>query len=175
MIARRSMLAATGGLAALTAAGPVGAHEDLKVVATATSNVPTRRREGTMEVKEVATMPELIAATALGAVLACSSPVLAQDGGPCDPQYSLNMWIENAPNVQFHEFSESQTAALMEVIEAPALPLFANTVGAVLILIESSPVGVVAFYDERRCVLDTFHGNAADIRRWVGDASGQAS
>jgi hypothetical protein len=85
------------------------------------------------------------------------------------------MWVENAPNVQFHESSESQTAALMKVIEAPALPLFANTVGAVLILIESSPVGVVAFYDERRCVLDTFHGNAAGIRRWVGDASGQAS
>jgi hypothetical protein len=128
-----------------------------------------------MGFKKDATMPKLIASAALGAVLACSSPALAQDGVHCDPQYSLNMWIESAPDMQFHEFSESQTAALMEVIEAPALPLFANTVGAVLILIESSPVGVVAFYDERRCVLDTFHGNAADIRRWVDDASGRAS
>jgi quercetin dioxygenase-like cupin family protein len=51
MITRRRMLAATGGLAALAAAGraPAGASEDL--------TVPTRRREGTMEIKRNGSQP----------------------------------------------------------------------------------------------------------------------
>ena len=35
-------------------------------------------------------MPKLIAATALGTVLACSSPAFAQGLGVCDPQHSGN-------------------------------------------------------------------------------------
>jgi hypothetical protein len=63
----------------------------------------------------------------------------------------------------------------MEVIKEPISPLFANTVGAVLIVVEGSPVGVVAFYDDRGCIVDTFHANAPDILLWIEDATGQAS
>jgi quercetin dioxygenase-like cupin family protein len=49
MITRRRMLDATGGLAALAAAGPAGAHEKLKVA--------TKRREGTMEIKRSGSQP----------------------------------------------------------------------------------------------------------------------
>ena len=44
MITRRRMLAATGGLAALAAAGPAAAE-------TVTPTVPAKRRNGTMEIK----------------------------------------------------------------------------------------------------------------------------
>jgi hypothetical protein len=43
------------------------------------------------------------------------------------------------------------------------------------ILLEGSPVGVVAFYDDRGCIVDTLHANAPDILLWIEDASGQAS
>jgi quercetin dioxygenase-like cupin family protein len=57
MITRRRMLAGTGGLAALAAAGRAAAQEKLKVLATATPTVPTRRRKGTMEIKRSGSQP----------------------------------------------------------------------------------------------------------------------
>jgi quercetin dioxygenase-like cupin family protein len=51
------MLAATGGLAALAAAGPAGADEKLKVLATAAPTVPTKRGKGTMEIKRNGSQP----------------------------------------------------------------------------------------------------------------------
>jgi hypothetical protein len=81
---------------------------------------------------------------------------------------------ERAQRVKIHKLSRAGTEAMMEVKE-PTSPLFANTVGAVLIVHEGSPVGVVAFYDDRGCIVDTLHANAPDILLWIEDASGQAS
>ena len=121
-------------------------------------------------------MPKLIAATALGTVLACSSPAFAQGVGFCEPRHSLETWVESAPSeIKIHKLSRAGTEAMMEVINEPTPPLSANTVGAVLILHEGSPVGVVAFYDDRGCIVDTLHANATDILLWIEDASGQAS
>jgi hypothetical protein len=121
-------------------------------------------------------MRKFIAATALGTVLACSSPAFAQGVGFCDPQRSMQTWVESAPSgVEIHKLSEAGTKAMMEVVEEPTSPLFVNTVGAALILLEGSPVGVVAFYDDRGCIVDTLHAKAADIRLWIEDAVGQAS
>jgi quercetin dioxygenase-like cupin family protein len=50
MITRRRMLAATGGLAALAAAGPAAAE-------TSTATVSTNRRNGTMEIKRSGSQP----------------------------------------------------------------------------------------------------------------------
>ena len=50
MITRRRILAATGGLAALAAAGPAAAE-------TPTLTVPTNRRNGTMEIKRSGSQP----------------------------------------------------------------------------------------------------------------------
>jgi hypothetical protein len=120
-------------------------------------------------------MRKLIAATALGTVLACS-PAFAQGVGFCDPRHSLKTWVESAPSgVKIHQLSRAGTEAMMEVIKEPTSPLFANTVGAVLIGVEGSPVGVVAFYDDRGCVADTLHANVADILLRIEDAEGQAS
>ena len=120
-------------------------------------------------------MRKLIAATALGTVLACCSPAFAQGVDFCDPRHSLKTWVESAPSgVRIHQLSRAGTEAMMEV-EEPTSPLFANTVGAVLIVHEGSPVGVVAFYDDRGCIVDTLHANATDILLWIEDASGQAS
>lgn len=121
-------------------------------------------------------MRRLIAATTLGTVLACCSPALAQGVGFCDSRHSLKTWVESAPGgVKTHKLSRAGTEAMMEVINQPTSPLFANTVGAVLILFEGSPVGVVAFYDDRGCIVDTLHANATDILLWIENASGQAS
>jgi hypothetical protein len=121
-------------------------------------------------------VPKLIAATALGTVLACSSPAFAQGVGFCDPQHSLETWVEGAPSgIKINKLSRAGTEAMMEVINEPTPPLSANTVGAVLILHEGSPVGVVAFYDDRGCIVDTLHASATDILLWIEDASGQAS
>jgi quercetin dioxygenase-like cupin family protein len=57
MITRRRMLAATGGLAALAAAGPVAAQEKLKGLASTTPAVPTKGREETMEIKRSGSQP----------------------------------------------------------------------------------------------------------------------
>jgi hypothetical protein len=38
-------------------------------------------------------MRKLIAATALGTVLLCSSPAFAQGVGFCDPRHSLKAWV----------------------------------------------------------------------------------
>ena len=121
-------------------------------------------------------MRKFIAATALGTVLACSSPAFAQGVGFCDPQRSMQTWVESAPSgVEIHKLSKAGTEAMKEVIMEPTSPLFVNTVGAALILLEGSPVGVVAFYDDRGCIVDTLHAKAADIRLWIEDAVGQAS
>ena len=121
-------------------------------------------------------MRKLIAATALGTVLAYCSPVFAQGVGFCDPRHSLRTWVESAPSgVEIHKLSRAGTEAMMEAINEPTSPLFANTVGAVLIVVEGSPVGVVAFYDDRGCIVDTLHANATDILLWIENASGQAS
>jgi hypothetical protein len=120
-------------------------------------------------------MRTLIAATALGTVLACP-PAFAQGVGFCDPRHSLKTWVESAPSgVKIDKLSRAGTEAVMEVIKEPISPLFANTVGAVLIVVEGSPVGVVAFYDDRGCIVDTLHANAADILLRIGDAAGEAS
>jgi hypothetical protein len=50
MITRRHMLAATGGVAALAAAGPAAAQ-------TPAPTVPTNRRNGTMEIKRSGSQP----------------------------------------------------------------------------------------------------------------------
>ena len=121
-------------------------------------------------------MRKLIAATALGTVLACSSPAFAQGVGFCDPRHSLKTWVESAPSgVKIDKLSRAGTEAVMEVIKEPISPLFSNTVGAVLIVVEGSPVGVVALYDDRGCIVDTLHANAADILLRIGDAAGEAS
>jgi hypothetical protein len=118
---------------------------------------------------------KFIAATALGTVLAGWSPAFAQGVGFCDPQRSMQTWVERAPSgVEIHKLSKAGTEAMKEVIMEPTSPLFRNTVGAALVLHEGSPVGVVAFYDDRGCVVDTLHANAADILRWIEDAVGQA-
>jgi quercetin dioxygenase-like cupin family protein len=57
MITRRRILAATGGFAALAAAGPAGAHEKLKVLAASTLTVPMTLRSGTMEIKRNGSQP----------------------------------------------------------------------------------------------------------------------
>jgi quercetin dioxygenase-like cupin family protein len=57
MITRRRMLAATGGLAAVAAAGPAGANEKLKVMGPPTPTVPTKRGKGTMEIKRNGSQP----------------------------------------------------------------------------------------------------------------------
>jgi hypothetical protein len=120
-------------------------------------------------------MRKLIAATAVGTVLACS-PAFAQGVGFCDPRHSLKTWVESAPSgVKIDKLSRAGTEAVMEVIKEPISPLFSNTVGAVLIVVEGSPVGVVAFYDDRGCIVDTLHANAADILLRIGDAAGEAS
>ena len=120
-------------------------------------------------------MRKFIAATALGTVLAGWSPAFAQGVGFCDPQRSMQTWVESAPSgVEIHKLSKAGTEAMKEVIMEPTSPLFRNTVGAALVLHEGSPVGVVAFYDDRGCVVDTLHANAADILRWIEDAVGQA-
>ena len=121
-------------------------------------------------------MRKFIAASALGTVLACCSPAFAQGAGFCDPQRSLETWVETAPSgVEIHKLSEAGTKAVMEVFKEPTSPLSVNTVGAALILVEGSPVGVVAFYDDRGCVVDTLHANVADILLRIEDAEGQAS
>jgi hypothetical protein len=121
-------------------------------------------------------MRKLIAATALGTVLAYCSPVFAQGVGFCDPRHSLRTWVESAPSgVEIHKLSRAGTEAMMEANNEPTSPLFANTVGAVLIVVEGSPVGVVAFHDDRGCIVDTLHANATDILLWIENASGQAS
>ena len=121
-------------------------------------------------------MRKFIAATALGTVLACGPPAFAQGVGFCDPQRSLERWVESAPSgVEIHKLSKAGTEAMKEVIKEPTSPLFLNTVGAALVLLEGSPVGVVAFYDDRGCILDTLHANAADILLRIEDAEGQAS
>jgi hypothetical protein len=118
---------------------------------------------------------KFIAATALGTVLAGWSPAFAQGVGFCDPQRSMQTWVESAPSgVEIHKLSKAGTEAMKEVIMEPTSPLFRNTVGAALVLLEGSPVGVVAFYDDRGCVVDTLHANAADILRRIEDAVGQA-
>ncbi len=120
-------------------------------------------------------MRKLIAATALATVLAYCSPAFAQGVGFCDPRHSLRTWVESAPSGVEIKLSRAGTEAVMEVIKEPISPLFANTVGAVLIVVEGSPVGVVAFYDDRGCIVDTLHANAADILLRIGDAAGEAS
>ena len=121
-------------------------------------------------------MRKFIAATALGTVLACSSPAFAQGVGFCDPQRSLETWVETAPSgVEIHKLSKAGTEAMKEVVKEPTSPLFVNTVGAALILLEGSPVGVVAFYDDRGCIVDALHANVADILLRIEDAEGQAS
>ena len=110
-------------------------------------------------------MRKFIAATALGTVLAGWSPAFAQGVGFCDPQRSMQTWVESAPSgVEIHKLSKAGREAMKELIKEPTSP---HTVGAALVLLEGSPVGVVAFYDDRGCILDTLHANAADILQWI--------
>ena len=71
-------------------------------------------------------MRKLIAATALGTVLACS-PAFAQGVGFCDPRHSLKTWVESAPSgVKIDKLSRAGTEAMMEANNEPTSPLFAN-------------------------------------------------
>jgi quercetin dioxygenase-like cupin family protein len=57
MITRRRMLAGAGGLAALAAAGPAGAHGRLKAPAISTLILPATRRTGTMQIMRNGSQP----------------------------------------------------------------------------------------------------------------------
>ena len=70
-------------------------------------------------------MRKFIAATALGTVLAGWSPAFAQGVGFCDPQRSMQTWVESAPSgVEIHKLSKAGTEAMKEVIMEPTSPLF---------------------------------------------------